>query len=156
MEYPENLEVGKPLDDERNAMIYYFMGKAYEMMGKKSKAKECYTNSVNANNSSDWTDLLYYQARSYEELDNNEKAKEIYEALIVKGDEQLEKGRTGSGIGVEESSIKGNKSISEAYYLKALGFSGLNEKDEANMLFGDALNSYKNNLWAKVHMESIN
>jgi len=154
MEYPENLEVGKPLDDERNAMIYYFMGQAYEMMGKKSKAKDCYTNSVNARNSSDWPDLLYYQARSYEELGNNEKAKEIYEALIMKGSEQLESGRIGSGIGIEESSIKGNKSISDAYYLKALGSSGLKKKDEAKMLFGEALKTYKNNLWAKVHMQS--
>ena len=154
MEYPENLEVGKPLDDERNAMIYYFMGQAYEMMGKKSKAKDCYTNSVNARNSSDWPDLLYYQARSYEELGNNEKAKEIYKALIMKGSEQLESGRIGSGIGIEESSIKGNKSISDAYYLKALGSSGLKKKDEAKMLFGEALKTYKNNLWAKVHMQS--
>jgi tetratricopeptide (TPR) repeat protein len=154
MEYPENLEVGKPLDDERNAMIYYFMGQGYELMGKKSKAKECYTNSVNARNSATWSDLLFYQARSYEKLGNREKAKEIYEALIVKGNEQLERGRIGSGIGIEESSIKGNKSVSEAYYLKALGSYGLNKKDEAKMLFGEALKTYKNNLWAKIHMQS--
>ena len=40
MLYPLNLEVGKPLDDERNAMIYYFLGKAFNKMGKIGKAKE--------------------------------------------------------------------------------------------------------------------
>ena len=155
MEYPENLEVGKPLDDERNAMIYYFMGQAYEKLKKKSKAKECYTKSVNARNSNDWTDLLYYQARSHEQLGNDEKAIEIYTVLIAKGNEQLEKGRAGSGIGIEESSVKGNKSVSEAYYLKALGSAGLNKNDEASNLFNEALEAYQNNLWARVHKQSI-
>jgi tetratricopeptide (TPR) repeat protein len=154
MEYPENLEVGKPLDDERNAMIYYFMGQAYEKLKKKSKAKECYTKSVNARNSSDWADLLYYQARSHEELGNDEKAIEIYTALIARGNEQLEKGRAGSGIGIEESSMKGNKSVSEAYYLKALGSMGLNKNDEAASLLDEALEVYQNNLWARVHKQS--
>ena len=168
MLYPENLEVGKPLDDERNAMIYYFMGKAYEIKGKKSKAKECYTKSVEAKNSNDWPDLLYYQARSYEKLDKAEKAEAIYKELIDKGDDQLARGRIGSGIGIEESSAKGNRAMSEAYYLKALGFSGLDvpiltfialglgQKEEAKGLFAEALKTYKNNLWAKVHMQSVN
>ena len=33
MLYPENLEVGKPLNDERNAMIYYEMAQVFEKMG---------------------------------------------------------------------------------------------------------------------------
>jgi tetratricopeptide (TPR) repeat protein len=156
MLYPENLEVGKPLNDERNAMIYYFMGKAYEIKGKKSKAKECYTKSVEAKNSNDWPDLLYYQARSYEKLGKAEKAVAIYKELIDKGDNQLARGRSGSGIGIEESSAKGSRAMSEAYYLKALGFSGLDEKEDAKGLFAEALKTYKNNLWAKVHMQSVN
>lgn len=155
MQYPENLEVGKPLDDERNAMIYYIMGQAYEKQGEKAKANECFKKSVNAKNSSSWPDLLYYQARAYEKLGEKEKAEKIYQELISNGNNQLEEGRRGSGIGIEESSILGNKSISEAYFLKALGSLGLKKNDEAKMLFGEALKAYKNNLWARIHMQTI-
>ncbi len=155
MEYPENLEVGKPLDDERNAMIYYFMGQAYEKLKKKSKAKECYTMSVNARNSRAWADLLFYQAKSHEKMGNDEEAKEIYKELIAIGDAQLEKGRAGSGIGIEENAAGGNKSVSEAYYLKALGSVGLMKNDEAAMLFDEALEAYQNNLWAMIHARSF-
>jgi tetratricopeptide (TPR) repeat protein len=155
MEYPENLEVGKPLNDERNAMIYYFMGQAYEKLGKKAKAREYYTKSVNAKNSVSWPDLLFYQARSNEKLGNAEEAEKIYQELVVMGNKQLEKGRSGTGIGIEESSLRGNKSISEAYYLQALGSLGLNKKDEARTLFSEALKAYKNNLWVKIHMQPL-
>jgi len=154
-EYPENLEVGKPLDDERNAMIYYFMGQAYEKMGKKSRAKECFTKSVAARNSRNWPDLLYYQALSHEKLGDAGEAKKIYQELIELGDFQLEKGRTGTGIGVEESDAAGDKSVSEAYYLQALGSMGMNKEIEAKELFSQALKAYNNNLWARIHMESI-
>jgi tetratricopeptide (TPR) repeat protein len=152
--YPENLEVGKPLDDERNAMIFYYMGQAYQKMGKKSKARECYRKSVDARNSSDWPDLLYYQARSYENLGEKDEAEKIYHELIEIGDTQLDEGRSGSGIGVEESSIKRNKAMSEAYYLKALGCLGLNKIQESQAQFEQAMNAYRNNLWASIHWQS--
>lgn len=154
MEYPENLEVGKPLNDERNAMIYYFMGLAYEKMSEMSKAKDCFHKSVIANNSRDWQDLLYYQAKSYEKLGDMDKAREIFEKLVKEGNERLEKGVIGTGIGVEESLRETNKSMSEAYYLKALGLIGLDNARDAMTLFDKAIKSYKNNLWAKIHMES--
>jgi len=155
LEYPENLEVGKPLNDERNAMIYYFMGLAYEKMGEKPKANDCFHKSVNANNARGWQDLLYYQAKSYEKLGDQKKAKEIHEELVKEGDEQLEGGVIGAGIGVEESLRETNKNISEAYYLKALGMIGLGNESDAKSLFEKAIESYKNNLWAKIHMQSV-
>ena len=46
--YPENLEVGKPLDDERNAMIYYVMAQAMERTGNRKEAQQYYRNCVEA------------------------------------------------------------------------------------------------------------
>ena len=151
--YPENLEVGKPLDDERNAMIYYFMGKAYEKMDQKKKANECYTKSTEAKNARRWEELIYYQAKSHIELGNAEKGKEMLEELIAKGESVLKKGTSTSGIGVEEASSQG-KSISNAYYYKALGNKGLDNKDNAKNLFMEAIKAYPNNLWAKYYLDS--
>lgn len=155
MLYPLNLEVGKPLDDERNAMIYYFLGKAFNKMAKMGKAKEFYEKSTLANNTSKWADLTYYQAKSFEELGNSVQATKMFQELITKGKLILEKGVGASGVAVEEISLKNNKSLSEAYYLQALGNTGLGNVDEANNLFQKSLKEYKNNLWAKLFLNNF-
>ena len=152
--YPENLEVGKPLDDERDAMIYYFMGKAYDKMNQKKKAKEAYTKSVESKSPRRWADLAYYQAMSYAELGDKEKGNKILEDLISRGNSILERGVATSGIGVEESSSQ-SKSISDAYYIKALGSKGLGDETKAKELFQEALKAYKNNLWAKYYLNPL-
>ncbi|MDR2470420.1 MAG: DUF5107 domain-containing protein [Tannerella sp.] len=148
MLYPENLEVGKPLDDERNAMMLCLLGQAWEKLGEKKKAKEAYTKSTEARNSRQWRDLAYYQAVSHEKLGNREKATGMFEELIAAGKSISEKGVASTGIGVEEASVQ-NKSLAGGYYLQALGNKGLGREDEANRLFREALKVYKNHLWAK-------
>ena len=155
MEYPDNLEVGKPLNDERNAMIYYYLGVAHERLGEKQKAREWYERCVTANNARNWPDLDYYQGLAYQKLDKEDKTLKKFNDLIQRGDSQLAQGKTGSGIGVEEQSNKANKSISEAYYLKALGSIGLQKDEEALEFFRASLKAYPNNLWAKYHLEEI-
>jgi tetratricopeptide (TPR) repeat protein len=151
MLYPENLEVGKPMNDGRAAMLWYFMGQAYEKSGQKSEAKDAYTKSVEANNGG-WQDLPYYQAKSYEALGQSDKAKELYNDLIKGGDNILERGAARTGIGVEEATVE-NTSYSQAYLLQALGNSGLGNAAKAKELFGQALKRYSNNLWCKYYMD---
>lgn len=153
MLYPENLEVGKPLNDERNAMIYYYLGQVYDALKNPAKAKECYQKSIDAKNSRDWDDLIYFQAKSYDKMGDAVKARELFNELVTNGTELLEKGIGISGIGVGERTS--NKvSISKAYYLQALGNKGLGNEKTANELFEKALKEYKNNLWAKILKEN--
>jgi tetratricopeptide (TPR) repeat protein len=154
MLYPENLEVGKPLNDERNAMIYYFMGNVYDRMGQKKKAKDAYEKSTQAKNAPRWADLVYYQARSHEKLGHSDKATQLFKELIGRGTSMLEKGAATSGIAVEEVSLK-DKSSSDACYLQALGHKGLGDETKAGDLLQEALKRYKNNLWAKRYAEKI-
>ena len=149
MEYPENLEVGKPLNDERNAMIYYFMGKAWDSMKSADKARSCYQKSVEAVNSSQYADLIYYQALASLQLGEKEKANKLFEQLLETGTKLLEEGAGSSGIAIDER-ITDKKSISEAYYLQALGNKGLGKVDQSRSLFDKSLEINKNNLWATV------
>ena len=151
MLYPGNLEVGKPLNDGRAAMLWFFIGQAYEKSDRKSKAKDSYEKSTKTNNGK-WQDLAYYQAKSFEALGQSEKAKELFENLIKRGVNILERGAARTGIGVEEVAIE-NASYSQAYLLQALGYSGLGNAAKAKELFGQALKKYSNNLWAKYYNE---
>lgn len=152
LEYPENLEVGKPTHDEKNAMIYYYMGDAYSQMGSTKKAKEAYQKSSQAENGRNMYDLLFYQAKSNEKLGQADKAKTMYNDLIKRARQQRNKGADNTLVAVEEASATNNKAISNSYYLEALGNLGLNKNDEAQKLLKEALKIYKNHLWAKNMM----
>lgn len=151
--YPENLEVGKGADDERNALIHYYSGIAFEKMGKKKKAKERFQKSVDSNNRRGMDDLLYFQAMAHKKLGNADKAQEMFSKLVSRGKEIREKGTGNTLIAVEEGSSGNNVAMSYSYYLEALGQKGLDKHSQAHQLFDFALKAYQNNLWAKAMMK---
>ena len=146
--YPENLEVGKPTHDEKNAMIYYYMGEAFAQMGNKKKAKESFHKSVTANNGRGMHDLLYYQAKSSEKLGNLDVAKKMYSDLITRGQQQRNGGSSNTLVAVEEATATNKKAISQSYFLEALGNIGLGKDEKAQSLLQMAISEYRNNLWA--------
>ncbi len=154
LEYPENLEVGKPTHDEKNAMIYYLMGEAYAAKGNSQKAKESYQKSAAAENGRGMYDLLFYQALANEKLGEKDEAIRMFENLIELGQQQRAGGDNNTLVAVEEASATNKKAISQSYLLEALGNMGLGNKDEAQRLLKTALDTYKNNLWAIVLMNS--
>lgn len=148
--YPENLEVGKPTHDEKNAMIYYFMGNAYDHMGNAKQAKANYQKSAVSDNGPGMDELLYFQGKSFEKLGQQDKAKELFDILIAKGVALREVDSNKSLIAVEEASTGKRKAVSNAFYLEALGNLGLGNLDKARSQFESAIKADKNNLWAKV------
>ncbi len=150
LEYPENLEVGKPTHDEKNALIYYNMGEAYELMGNAKKAKESFQKSAAAQNGRGMYDLLYYQARANEKLGKVDMAKKMFKDLIERAQQYRNRGDDNTLVAVEEASATNKKAISNSYYLEALGNMGLGNDEVANELLKESVKTYKNNLWAKV------
>ncbi len=138
MVYPENLEVGKPLDDERNAMVYFIMAQDYDKMGKKKDANRYYKLCINSKNSHAWPDLKYYQGMANKKLGNSEKANQLFDELIQAGQNIVDKNLDKPGV---------NKSLSKGYYYLALGKMG--NGVEAKSILSKSLKAYKNNLWAK-------
>ncbi|TXG38432.1 DUF5107 domain-containing protein [Seonamhaeicola maritimus] len=153
MLYPENLEVGKPTHDEKNAMIHYFKGEVYSQMKNSKKAKTSYQQSTQSINTWRMYDLFYFQAESYKKLGEPDKAKEIFNDLIEKAQAYRENGLDNTLVAVEEASATNNKAYSRSYYLEALGNKGLGNKTEADKLFKLALNEYNNNIWARIMSE---
>lgn len=153
LEYPENLEVGKPTHDEKNAMIYYYMGDAFTHMKKAQKAKEAYQKSAQAKNGRGMYDLLFYQAKSAEKLGESDKAQKMFKDLIERARLQRNKGADNTLVAVEEASATDNKAISNSYYLEALGNLGLGQDDIAKGLLKESIKVYKNHLWAKNMMD---
>ncbi|SIS67741.1 Tetratricopeptide repeat-containing protein [Zobellia uliginosa] len=151
--YPENLEVGKPTHDEKNAMIYYYMGEAYEQLGDAKKAKSSYQKSANAQNGRGMSDLVFFQAKSQEKLGDSSRAQKMFQSLITKGHAMRERGTGNTLVAVEEASATNNKFIANSYYLEALGNAGLGRTDESKKELQKALDIFPNHLWAKIMMQ---
>ncbi len=145
--YPENLEVGKSNSDEREAMVWFYLGTAYDQWGKKEEALQYYEKAAKTNNNR--SDLKYYQALSLAKLGNKEEARQLFQELIDRGKVLVEQGAAVSGIGIDEANST-NKTRSNGFYLQALGTKGLGQAVEAKRLLGEALAAYGNNLWAEV------
>jgi tetratricopeptide (TPR) repeat protein len=152
--YPENLEVGKAMHDERNAMIYYHMGMINDKSGNKRKATENYRKSIYSVNSREWPDLLYYQALAYQKTGDNEKAQELFGSLAETAAIDFEKAQKIPGTAIYELSDKRDL-VSEGYYLQALYELGNNNKDKARELLEKSLTTYSNNLWARYFMTTL-
>jgi tetratricopeptide (TPR) repeat protein len=152
MEYPENLEVGKPTNDERNALVYYLTGLAYEKMDHEELAMEAFAKSAGCENSRAWPDLDYYQGLSFTKLGEPEKATEKFNELESRAERMLEEGRSESGIGIDEDGSAGTmKSVSEGYYLLGLAYLGKGDSQRAQEMFTEAVKRNQYNLWAQYY-----
>ena len=149
---PENSRSTSNMGDMRSPQINYFIGLAYEALGKKADAKSSFTQSsdqsLKENNY-----IRYYQGLSLLKLGNTVKASECFNALISEGDKQIKQGSEVdffAKFGERESE---NVRLSNAYLLKGLGYKGLGDKAAANENLKKAVELSASNLYAKVEME---
>jgi tetratricopeptide (TPR) repeat protein len=149
---PENSRSTSNMGDMRSPQINYFIGLAYEALGKKADAKSSFTQSsdqsLKENNY-----IKYYQGLSLLKLGNTLKASEYFNALISEGDKQIKQGSEVdffAKFGERESE---NVRLSNAYLLKGLGYKGLGDKNAANENLKKAVELSASNLYAKVEME---
>jgi tetratricopeptide (TPR) repeat protein len=138
--------------DNRGPQINYYIGLAYEALGKKANAEKYYSlssgQSLRENNY-----IRYYQGLSFLILGNKVKASEYFNALISEGDKQI-KQRSDidffAKFGEHEAE---NVRLSNAYLLKGLGYKGLGDISAANENLKKAVELSASNLYAKVEME---
>lgn len=149
LEYPENLEVGKPMNDERNALIYYIMGKVNEGMGDAEAAVLAFNRCVECNNSRAWPDLEFYQGLALMALDRNDEAQEKFNQLGRRGEEMLERITDKAGNVMDGgSSATERKLVADGYYLLGLASLGKGEKENAADMFTKGAEAYRGHLWA--------
>jgi tetratricopeptide (TPR) repeat protein len=149
MQHPDNLGVGKPFNDERNAMLYYTMGQAYARQGNDTRARECYQNSVQAKNDGGWKDLEYYQGLSYSELGQEGKARAMFAGVEKHGDSLIKREHD-----KKEARQKNRDKLVRGYYLKALANRAMDQHQEAMELLLQARTLNRNDLWVNYFYEN--
>jgi len=150
LEYPDNLQVGRPARGGRDSQIYYYIGKTHEALGAREKAQVFYEKSVI--DAHGWSEIRYYQGLSYRKINQEEKALQIFDGLIASAEDQLKSNTEMdffAKFGEKQSDLlhKAN-----AYYLLGLGYLGKEQKIEAKKAFEKVLTFNINHSGAKDHL----
>jgi tetratricopeptide (TPR) repeat protein len=153
LEYPENLEVGKPYRDQGSLRVHFFIGTAYEALGEKVKAIEHFEKAVSERATP--SEILYYQGVACRRSGKNQEAEIIFDSLIDYGQERLKSGGE-SSVFAKFGEKRSRKILqAEAHYLTGLGYLGKGRKEDARLELQKALELNINHLGAGTHLAGI-
>jgi tetratricopeptide (TPR) repeat protein len=139
------------MGDRRNPQINYFLGVAYEALGRKKEAKTAFTTSVQEE--AEGTDFIsYYKGLSYQKLGNKEKAAASFNSMIAEGEKRISKGADVDFFAKFGERESANVQLSNAYLLKGLGYKGLGDTKQATENLKKAVELSASNLYAGVEL----
>ena len=149
---PENSKTAIDGADIRSPQINFYIGLAYEALGKNESAKSYFLLS-SGQSLRDNNYARYYQGLSLIKTGNKAKAFEYFNTLISNGDKQLKSGSDVDYFAKFGEREAENVRLSNAYLLKGLGYKGLGNKAAANENLKKAVELSASNLWARAELE---
>jgi len=152
--YPENMMVAQSYRGGRESQVYYFLGTAYEKMGKNKKAKEMWELSVARRQNPQLSENHFYRALSLNKLGKSNEATEIFDGLVELGKQRLNVPDIDffAKFGERETS---DDRKSEAHYLMGLGYLGKGMKNDAKTEFAEAARLNINHIWAAEYLKEL-
>ena len=149
--YPENLEVGRPETGGHSAKGYYYMGKAYQALGNKKKAKECFEIAANSQVRRRRVQLAsentLFNALAMGETGRMAESKDLLQKLSAEIDGQLA-GRVSVDSKFGEDGSKDER-IANLNYLKGLLECANGNDSSGKALLQKAIDLNPNLIWAK-------
>lgn len=152
-EYPQNLDVGRPVHGGRRAQVWYFIGTALEALGRKAEAEEAFR--ISSSHGRDWSELSFYRGLSLNKLGRGEEAVSKFRGLAEYAEQRISASPamdffTKFG---EKQSAAAQKA--RAFYLLGLARLGLAQKKEARDAFLEAVRLDPNHFWARHYLDLI-
>ena len=164
LSYPENLGEGK-LPNVPDNEAYYYMGKAYRMLGDEAQTERCFrlasggpqepSSAVYYNEQP--SDFIYYQGLAFRELGEEERARKSFHQLIIFGEKHVFDHVKYDYFAVSMPELEvfqddiALRNRQYCNYLRALGCLGLGRRSEAAQLLDDVLAKQKDYQGAIAH-----
>ncbi|MFB0553516.1 MAG: DUF5107 domain-containing protein [Phycisphaerae bacterium] len=149
LEYPENLEVGRPKRDRRTCQTHFFIGTAYEALGDTQKAGEYFEKSASIEVRR--SEYSYYKGLALKKLGHVEEAEKIFEELIDSAKPEPDV-TFFTKFGERQAH---NIRTANIHYMLGLGYLGKGNEAKAKAQFEEALKLNINHLWARVHLSEL-
>jgi tetratricopeptide (TPR) repeat protein len=155
LDYPENLEVGRPYHEGRRAEVDYWLGVAYGKLGNSAESLEMFRQAVAAlgpQQGREQPEMLYYAGLAAQKLGRSAEATRFFGELIGKGDEALATRPEADYFAKFGQRLSSRLRLAEAHYLIGLGNLGMGEAAKARGEFQAALNLNVNHLGATTRL----
>ncbi len=165
--YPENLGEGK-LEGTKDNHIYYYLGIALEAQGKNKEAKACFETATIGTDepagvmyyNDQPADMILYQGLAYKKLGKEKEAKSRFYRLIDYGERHLD-----DQVKVEYFAVSlpdflifnedyTAKNKAHCYYVMALGYIGLEEKEKADKFLKQTVSIEPSHSMAQLYVNS--
>ncbi|HDR50965.1 MAG TPA: tetratricopeptide repeat protein [Mariniphaga anaerophila] len=145
-------EAGSETYGKREKQVHYYIGLAYEALGKQSLANDHFRLVTEMEAGGEMTIMSYYKGLSYIKLGDKGMAKKVFDTMIDDANKQLR--------GPEVTAIKHdfggreaeNTRMSHSYTVRGLGYKGLGKSKKANKDLEKASGLNHSNVWAKKHL----
>lgn len=152
--YPDNLEVGEPIDGGRIAEVSYFIGRTYEALGQKAEATKFYQESANWKSKERTSDLDFYKALSLGKLGEQEQKNNLLAEIEDFAQSRLQEESKDDFFSKFGSSGDNNSRKAQTHFLLGLYYYGTSNYVEAQKEFDLTLSLNKNHVWAKIYSET--
>ena len=148
-------EAGSARLGNRDIQVNYFIGKAYDALNNKVKAKAFYNLAINEETSKRSGIMSYYKGLSFLELNKITEAHAIFNELIEEGNNILNARNevVDDFFAIFGETESENIKNSRAYTLRGLGYKGLGKSLEAKEDLTKAVELSVSNLWAKNELQ---
>ena len=157
LEYPENLEVGRPYDETRVPQVDYLMGLAFEKLGNTTKSRELFQQAMAASGreeSPQQAEMRYYRGLAALKLGRNTEANQIFDDLIAMGDKALAQGNDVDYFAKFGQKRSSRFQRADAHYLIGRGNLGKGETAKARVEFQAVLGLNVNHLGATTQLSA--
>ena len=155
LEYPENLEVGRPYHEPRLPQVNYLLGLTYEKLGNRAKSRELFHQAL----AGEWRErrhgqpeMLYYQGMAALKLGQHSDAIQLFDQLIALGEKALAAGSEVDYFAKFGQRRSDRFRRADADYLIGLGNLGKGETAKAMAEFQAALGLNVNHLGATTQL----
>lgn len=149
LEYPENLEVGRPRHGGREAQVCCFLAEAAEVLGNPEKRVKFLEKAASYDRG--WSELSYYKASALMKLGRREEAADIFEGLLDFARGELDAAPARDFFEKFGERLSEKKRRAQWEYLCGLALLGKGEKAEARKKFRNCMELDPNHLWAPVY-----
>ncbi len=151
LEYPANLEVGRPYHEIRLPQVDYLLALTYEKLGDATKSRELFEQALAAperEEAPQQAEMRYYRGLAALKLGRNAQANQIFDALIDTGNKALAAGSDINYFAKFGQRKSSSFQRADAHYLIGLGNLGKGETAKARIEFQAALGLNVNHLGA--------
>ncbi len=138
LEYPANLEVGRPKRDRKAPEAWYFVGMAQEAMKDSESARDSFQRALMPRERSP-SEAQFYQALALVKLDKPDEAQPLFEGLIQHGETSLKTVDQADYFAKFGELQSERVRQAQAHYLVALGRLGLRQNSESTTALARAL-----------------